>query len=160
VFACCYVRTNTLKPYQQAITTRWADIDATRHLRHSAYLDWATHVRTTWLDAQGFTMKSMAEMHIAPILLEENIRYLREALLGDSLVVDLACVGLSSDASRWHMRQHFRRGDTVCAIHEVKGAWLDTDKRKISPPPPGVLEAVSALPRADDFAEITAQQAR
>ncbi len=143
-----------MKPYQQTITTRWADIDATRHLRHTAYLDWATHVRTEWLSAQGFTMQSMAEMHIAPILLEENIKYLKETFLGDSLVIDIACVGLSSDASRWHIRQQFRRGETVCAVYEVKGAWLDTEKRRISPPPAGVLEATALLPKADDYADI------
>ena len=143
-----------MKPYKQSISLRWDDIDATRHLRHSAYLDWATHVRTQWLSAQGITMQSMAEMQIAPVLHEQNIRYLKETFLEDDLVVDLACVGLNADASQWHIRQHFWRGDTLCAVYEVKGGWMDTKRRKATAPPAGVLEAVSALPKADDYAEI------
>ncbi len=142
------------KPYEYTITTRWADIDATRHLRHSAYFDWAAHVRTEWLSARGFTLSSMSELHVAPVLWEESIKYLKEIYIGEQIAVDIECVGLSSDASRWHIRQHFRRGDTVCARYEVKGAWLDTEKRRIASPPPGLLAATSELIRAPDYADI------
>jgi acyl-CoA thioester hydrolase len=143
------------KPYEYTITTRWADIDASRHLRHSAYFDWAAHVRTEWLSERGFTLSAMSELHVAPVLLEESIKYLKEIYIGERIKVDIECVGLSVDASRWHIRQHFKRGETVCARYEVKGAWLDTEKRRIAPPPPGLLEATSELVRTHDYTDIT-----
>jgi acyl-CoA thioester hydrolase len=146
----------TTQRYEQTITIRWADIDATCHLRHSAYADWATHVRTEWLNARGFTLKVMSELRVAPIIFEENIRYFKEIYLGEKVVVDLALVGLSGDAARYHLRQHFRRGDIVCARYELKGGWIDTDKRCTAPPPPGLLDATSDLGRTGDYADIAA----
>jgi hypothetical protein len=42
----------------------------------------------------------------------------------------------------------------LAAVHDVKGAWLDTSRRRIAAPPAGLLEASTNLPRASDYAEI------
>jgi acyl-CoA thioester hydrolase len=34
------------------------------------------------------------------------------------------------------------------------GGWLDLRARRLAPPPPGLAEALRAMPRAEDFAEI------
>lgn len=136
------------------IMPRWSDLDANQHVRHSAYADWATHSRTEWLDKHGFSFKTLVEMKTAPILFEDTTKYVREIALGDEITIDLQLVGLNHDASRYHMRQTFRRGDTVCAEYEIKGAWLDIGSRRIAPPPAGLLEATQNMARAADFAEI------
>jgi acyl-CoA thioester hydrolase len=56
------------------------------------------------------------------------------------------------------MRQTFRRGDTPCAIYEIKGAWFDIALRRIVAPPPGLLEASDKLERTDDFAHLVSSR--
>jgi len=136
------------------IMPRWSDLDANQHVRHSAYADWATHSRLAWLEEHGFSYKILFELRIAPIQFEDTTKYLKEVTLGDEIVIDLQLVGLSHDSSRYHMRQTFRRGETVCAVYEIKGAWLDVASRRISPPPPGLLEATVNMVRAPEFSEI------
>jgi acyl-CoA thioester hydrolase len=136
------------------ITPRWSDLDANQHLRHSAYADWATDSRLAWLDRHGFGFNMLKEMRIAPINFEDSTKYLKEIAFGEEIVIDLQLVGLNRDASRYHMRQTFRRGDTICAVYEIKGAWLDIGSRRIAPPPAGLLDATTNMARAPDFAEI------
>jgi acyl-CoA thioester hydrolase len=142
------------KEYIQTIVPRWADIDSNQHLRNSAYADWATYVRTEWLNTYGFNVKSLIALNTAPLTFEENTKYIKEITLGEHITIDLQLVGLNHDASRYHMRQTFRRADTVCAVHEIKGAWLDIANRRIAPPPDGLLEASTNLIRTKDYAEI------
>ena len=33
---------------------RWADLDPNQHVRHTAYADYGTHVRMSWLASAGF----------------------------------------------------------------------------------------------------------
>jgi len=138
----------------QTVVIRWADIDANRHLRHSAYSDWATHVRTEWLNSYGFDMKKLTEINTAPIIFEETTKYFKEIYLGDRITIDLSLVGLNKDASRYHLRQHFHRGETLCAQYEIKGAWLDIVNRRIAPPPPGLLETTGNLRRSSDYTDL------
>jgi acyl-CoA thioester hydrolase len=145
----------TAKEFNFMITPRWSDLDANQHARHSAYADWATHSRMAWLDQHGFTFSKLRELRTAPILFEDTTRYLKEVALGEEISIDLQLVGLNHDASRYHLRQTFRRGETVCAEYEIKGAWLDVASRRIAPPPAGLAEALTRnIPRAPDFAEI------
>jgi acyl-CoA thioester hydrolase len=144
--------------YRYTISPRWSDLDANQHVRHSAYADWATHSRTDWLSAHGFTLKRMTEMNVAPIIFEESTKYFKEIYLGDQIVIDLQLVGLNQDASRYHMRQAFRRDDTICALYEIKGAWIDIANRRIAPPPPLLLDATENMVRSEDYAEITSKR--
>ncbi|WDD95774.1 thioesterase family protein [Burkholderia sp. FERM BP-3421] len=141
-------------PITHTIVPRWADIDATHHLRHSAYSDWATHMRTEWMNGNGFTLKRLMEFKIVPFLTEERTQYIWEIYLGESITVDLTLVGINHNASRFFLRQHFTRRNLVCARHEVKGAWMNITERRLSPPPPGLLELMQSLPRAEDYAEL------
>ena len=147
----------TSNDFVVTIIPRWADIDLNQHMRHSAFADWATYARTEWLNANGFTIPKLVELKLAPIMFEDRTRYLKEVLLGERIHIELQLAGTDRDGSRWFIRHIFRRGETVCAIYEAKGAWFNIATRRVVPPPPGLLEAYSNIARADDYAELTAQ---
>jgi len=140
--------------YRATITPRWADVDANGHLRHSAYADWATFVRTEWLYELGLTLRKLTALRIVPITQEETTKYSKEILLGEKIEVDLALAGSSADASWFVHRLHFRRGETLCARYEMKGAWMDIEKRRIAAPPPDVVQAISTLARTSDYVDL------
>lgn len=136
------------------IVPRWADIDFNRHMRHSAFADWAGYARSEWLDAHGLDIQTLTDLKVAPILFEEHTRYFKEILIGERIVVELQLAAANHDASRWRLRHTFRRWDALCAVHEVGGAWFDLVTRRIAPPPPGAREAYAELMRTDDYVEL------
>lgn len=142
------------KNFVVTIVPRWADIDLNQHMRHSAFADWAAYARTEWLNANGLTMPKLVELKMTPVMFEDRTRYFKEILLGERIQIELQLAAGDRDGSRWSLRHTFRRGITICAVYEAKGAWFSIATRRITPAPPGLLEAYGNLPRTDDFAEL------
>jgi len=103
-----------MNEFRITFVPRWADIDANQHLKNTAFSEWATYVRSEWLASFGFETA--------------------EIFLGEHIVIDLELVGLKQECSQFHVRHTFRRDDTVCAVHNVKGAWLDIASRRVAAP--------------------------
>jgi acyl-CoA thioester hydrolase len=144
----------TSKDFIVPILARWADIDLNQHMRHSAFADWAAFARMEWLNANGFTIQKLVEQKMTPILFEDRTRYLKEILLGEQVHIELQLAGANRDGSQWFLRHIFRRGATVCAVHEAKGAWFSVATRRVIPPPPALLEAYSNMARTDDYTQL------
>lgn len=137
--------------YEQVLTVRWADLDPNGHVRHSVYYDYGAQARMGCLQQQGVGLDWMARHGIGPVLFREEAQFLHELRLGDELRVDVLLAGLSEDHRKWSLRHHLRRGDKLCAIMNLDGAWLDLRRRRIVPPPAGLLERFAALARSEDF---------
>jgi len=112
----------TTKGFVVQFVPRWADIDLNQHMRHSAFADWAAHARTEWLNAHGFTMPKLVELRMTPVMFEDRTRYLQEVRLGERINLELQLAGVDREGSQWFVRHIFRRGETVCAVYEAKGA--------------------------------------
>ena len=70
----------------------------------------------------------------------------------EELHVTLALAGVSEDGSRFLLRNEFIRPDGKLAARVSSlGGWLDLAKRKLAPPPPGLLEAMNQMPRTEVF---------
>jgi acyl-CoA thioester hydrolase len=149
----------TAKDFVVPIIPRWADMDPNQHMRHTAFADWAAHARTEWLNTNGFTLSKLVELKLAPIMFEDRTRYLKEVLLGERIEIELQLAGLDRDGSQWFVRHIFRRGETVCAVYEARGAWFSLATRRVVPAPPGLLEAYSNLARTSDYAELSSGKA-
>jgi acyl-CoA thioester hydrolase len=143
------------KDFVVPIVPRWADMDLNQHMRHSAFADWAAFARVEWLNANGFSIQKLVEQKMAPILFEDRTRYLKEILLGEQVHIELRLAGANRDGSQWFLRHIFRRGATVCAVYEARGAWFSVATRRVVAPPPALLEAYSNLARTDDYAELS-----
>lgn len=130
----------------------WSQIDANRHLRHSAYADFAAQARLHLLESLGFTTQVLEELKIGPILFREELIYLREILPGDSVKVTCVMTRCRKDGSRWSFSQEIFRADGVKAaqIH-VQGAWVDMEKRKLRGLPELWAEAFMHIPKSIDF---------
>ena len=148
----------TTKGFVVQFVPRWADIDLNQHMRHSAFADWAAHARTEWLNAHGFTMPKLVELRMTPVMFEDRTRYLQEVRLGERINLELQLAGVDREGSQWFVRHIFRRGETVCAVYEAKGAWFSFSTRRVVPAPSGLLEAYSSLTPTDDFAELRSSE--
>lgn len=134
---------------------RWADLDGNRHVRNTAFSEYASHTRFQLLAAHGFTPEKLEAMRFGPVMMREEIRYRREVLFGDALTVDVRCAGLSTDGSHWLVRQEIQRSDGKdAAILVIQGSWIHLDSRKAVSPPPELSDVLQTLPRVKDFAEL------
>jgi len=130
----------------------WAQVDANMHLRHSAYADFAAQARIAMLDTLGLDFATFQKLRVGPILFREELKYLREVGINDSIKIHTFLTKARKDGSRWSFRHEVYRGDgTKAAIILVDGAWIDVVKRKLGALPPELSQLFLNLPKADDF---------
>jgi len=141
--------------YSRSYEVRWSDADANGHMRHTVYPELGAEVRLAWLAEGGFGWKRFEELGLGPVLLREEIDYLREVGLGGRVRVDLEAVGLSADGGRWKLRHTVYKEDgTAAARILVLGGWLDLTRRRLAVPPAALNELLLSATRAADFAEL------
>ncbi|WP_257667544.1 acyl-CoA thioesterase [Parapedobacter tibetensis] len=134
----------------------WAQIDANRHLRHSAYADFCAQARSNMLKKMGLSLDKIAAVGIGPILFREELVYLREIQLDEYVKVTVAMTKYNLLNSRFSFRHEIYRMDgTKCAVVTVDGAWMDVTKRKLTPLPLEWQTIVERLPKSEDYQEIT-----
>lgn len=104
----------------------------------------------------GLTNLKFEELHIGPILFREEALFKREIKFEDKVTVDLVVTRATPDYSRWSIRHHFYKEDeTLAAIINMDGAWIDMGKRKLAIPNVFIQNVFSDFPRASDFEWIT-----
>jgi len=132
----------------------WAQIDANQHMRHSAYADLAAQSRLNMLRKAGLDLAKLLDYKIGPVLFKEELFYLREIVLGDFVKVTCEVTKSRRDGSRWTIRHEIYRADgTKAAIVNAEGAWIDTEKRKLTLLPVELSSLFLSSPRSDDYTE-------
>jgi acyl-CoA thioester hydrolase len=131
---------------------RWADIDANNHLRHSVYYDFGAQARIDCFAKCGITMEKMQSLKMGPIIFREECVFRKEVRSGDQLTISSAASKMRNDFSRFSLRHEIIKGDnTLSAVINLDGAWMDTQLRKLKIPPPEIAEMMKDFPRTDDF---------
>lgn len=145
--------------FTEKIQVRWADIDANRHLRHSVYYDYAATMRMHVLTEGGLSTKKLEALMIGPILFREEAIFKREIVFEDRIRLTVELTKATEDFGRWSLRHQFLKGDnTLAAILNVDGAWIDLTKRKLAVPDLFVRDIFDQFPKAADFQLIVPQQ--
>ncbi|MEM7048288.1 MAG: thioesterase family protein [Acidobacteriota bacterium] len=141
--------------YEQAFPVRWADLDPNRHLRHTAFNDYATHVRFSCLAERGFGAERFEAANVGPVIFREETRYRREVAMGETITIDFRVAGLSANGRKYRLTHRVLRADgELAATVTVEGAWLDLTTRRIRRPPPALLAALRSIARSEDFEEL------
>ena len=141
-----------MKQYIKPVQIRWSDLDANAHLRHSVYYDWGAFCRIEFLLEQGLSATKMHELQIGPVLFREECIFRREIRQDDKVTINVELTKARKDFSRFSIRHTIiKNEDTVAAILNVDGAWMDTVRRKLSAPAELVIATYNAMPQSEDF---------
>lgn len=134
------------------IEIRWADLDPNFHVRHSAYYDYAASARIEFLQQNGITVNFMKDKAFGVVIFREECVFKRELIMEDKVSINMRLLKATPDYSRWSI-QHtiFKNGDTVSAVLNLDGSWIDVIKRKLTIPPEEVVKTFGDLPRAENF---------
>ncbi len=135
--------------------TKWSDFDPNRHMRHTAYNDYAAEVRVRFFQEHGLSINTFAKLNIGPMLFKEETSFLKEIHIGENISVNLELEGVSKGIERWRFSHHIlnEKGELSAEI-KVYGAWIDLIKRKLTTPPPKFVSIFKDLPKTSNFKEI------
>ncbi len=140
---------------------RWSDIDSNVHLRNSAYVDYMSHTRMSYISETGFDQKKLSEMNLGPVALYEHMYYFREVLPGSYVTVTLELQGVSKDGVFFSLLHNFYddKGKNVARC-EMLGAWIDLRSRKLTTPPIEFWDFRYGIEKTADFKELTKEDFR
>ena len=130
----------------------WAQVDANQHMRHSAYADFAAQARVDLLEKMGLSAAVMIQKGKGPVLLREELKYLREINLNEYIKVTCELSKVTKDGSRWTIRHDIFRQDGVKAAEiTVDGAWIDIKLRKLTVLEEDILKLFMEIPKSKAF---------
>ena len=147
--------------YLKEFEIRWSDIDANRHLANSAYVNFMSHTRMSFLTHQGIDMRVMAKHKIGPVVFNENIFYFKEAFQGMKIRVSFELGGVSKDGTFFKFVHNFydHKGRNMAQCDMI-GAWISLETRKLIPLPEELFELLEASPKTEDFKWLTKEDMR
>ncbi|NVM76316.1 acyl-CoA thioester hydrolase [Duganella sp. SG902] len=141
--------------FSKKLMAGWGDMDFNSHMRNTAFLDKAGDVRMLFLSEHGFPMSEFMRLNIGPVVMKDEIGYVKEVLLLEEITVTLSLAGLAEDGSRWILRSDIIRPDGKLAARvNSTGGWLDLGARKLIAPPPALMATWQILEKTDDFQQL------
>ncbi|WP_433678423.1 acyl-CoA thioesterase [Nocardia sp. CA-119907] len=127
------------------ITVRAYEIDINGHLNQAVYHQYADHARWEQLRVAGIQREKMVTAGIGLVVLESNIKHLRELHLGDEVTVSCECQWSGGKIYRMHQKIQKLDG-TDSAQFDVVGGVLDLAARKLVADPAGQLRKLAESP--------------
>lgn len=138
--------------FKVTFNTKWADFDPNRHMRHTAYNDYAAEVRIRYFAKNNFSINDFTKHNIGPILFTEETSFRKEIHFGENITVNQKLAGLSKNSERWKLTHEvFNEAGELAAIIKVHGAWMDLEKRKLTIPPPEAQHLFDAAKKSENF---------
>lgn len=138
--------------YSLEFNTTWSNFDPNRHMRHSAYNDYAAEVRVRYFSYAGHPLDEIAKDNIGPVLFSEHTTFRKEIHLGEKITANAILLGLSEDKRKWKIRhQIFNEKGELSAVIDVFGAWLDLQKRKLTILPKKYDALFHKMDKSEDF---------
>lgn len=147
--------------YKKKFEIRWSDIDANRHLANTAFVNFMSHTRMSFLIENGFGHDEMAKFKLGPVVFYEHIYYFKEVFAGKPVTVTLQLKGLSEDGMYFEFIHDFydHKGRNFASC-EMMGGWIDLEERKLTGLPRELFENLNNLSHTEDFRVLTKEDTR
>ncbi len=147
--------------YTKEFEIRWSDVDANRHLRNSAYIDYMSHTRMSFMMENGLDQKQLVKYNLGPVAFYEHMYYFSEVFPGKPVKVSLQLKGISEDGMYFQFLHNFydEKGKNFARC-EMMGGWIDMEARKLTELPKELLDKFNAFEKSDDFKVISKEDTR
>ncbi|HIB47605.1 MAG TPA: thioesterase [Flavobacteriaceae bacterium] len=147
--------------YTKQFEVRWNDIDANRHLANSAYINFMSHTRLSFMYENGFGQAEMSKNDLGPVVFYEHMYYFKEVFPGKPITVSLQLKGLSEDGRFFSFLHNFYDSNGInLARCEMMAGWIDLNTRKLRAIPDALLDSLQNLEKTKDFYTITKEDTR
>ena len=147
--------------YTKQFEIRWSDVDANRHLRNSAYIDYMSHTRMSFMMENGLDQRHLGQFNLGPVAFYEHMYYFREVFPGKPVRVSLQLKGISEDGMYFQFLHNFydEKGKNFARC-EMMGGWIDLKERKLTGLPKKLIGNFDTLEKTDDFKILTKEDTR
>tara|TARA_R110002072_G_scaffold7503_1_gene40257 strand:- start:12158 stop:12631 length:474 start_codon:yes stop_codon:yes gene_type:complete len=147
--------------YTKQFEVRWNDIDANRHLANSAYINFMSHTRLSFMYENGFGQAEMSKNDLGLVVFYEHMYYFKEVFPGKPITVSLQLKGLSEDGRFFSFLHNFYDSNGInLARCEMMAGWIDLTTRKLRAIPEALLDSLQNLEKTNDFYTITKEDTR
>ena len=144
-----------LNSYFKNIEIRWADLDPNFHVLHSKYYDFGAYCRMAFLTVHGVTVALMQQYHVGPIIFREECLFKREIKFGDDITINVMIDKITEDHRKWSLvHEIWINKETLAAIINIDGAWMNTQLRKTTIPPEVFMHCFDEVPKTATFSII------
>jgi acyl-CoA thioester hydrolase len=138
--------------YSMTYEVRWADIDANRHVRYSAYIDAAAELRYRFFTHHNLPPEAFDKLGVGPVYTSLTATFFREVLLGEILTITYMLTGLSLQGIRWKVQHEFLKANGKKAVAvSLEGTILNLSTRQPTMPTPEIMAVFQQVPRSPDF---------
>lgn len=128
-----------LNPY--IITVREHHVDSLGHMNNATYLALFEEARWEVITGRGFGFKDIQKLKQGPVILEVNLKFLKEIRLRERITITLELLGYQGKVGQ--MKQQMIKDDGVVAAEAVFTFGLfDMKERKLIEPTPEWKKAV------------------
>ena len=115
-------------------------VDFNGHVNNAAYLEILEAARWQLLKENNFTREYMIKMNISVVILEINIKFLKELKAEDSIVIHTK--GLPFQKKIGSIEQAIYRDDELCSTAFFKYGFFDIQSRHLILPTEELLKFV------------------
>lgn len=118
--------------HQTKITIKPDDIDILNHVNNIVYVKYFEKARFDWYQKIGLNFESLLEDGLGVVLRNLEISYIKEARLGDSLVVETIPYRLGNSSFTLKQKIINQHEEVITEAETVK-VMIDLEKRKSIP---------------------------
>ncbi|HEX9091205.1 MAG TPA: acyl-CoA thioesterase [Anaerolineales bacterium] len=138
--------------YTMTYEVRWADIDANRHVRYSAYIDAAAELRYRFFTQHDLPPEAFDRLGVGPVYTSLTANFYREVRLGETITITYLITGLSESGIRWKVRHDFLKANGKKAVTvALEGTILNLITRQPTAPTPEIMAVFNLVPHSPDF---------
>ncbi len=126
--------------YKLDIVIKEIYLDTFGHVNNAHYLTLFEDARWDLLNANGYGLDKIKSSGLGPVILEINIKYLRELKARQKLIIETSCVEYPDKIGK--MMQRMVKDDELYAQADIVFGLFSLKERKIVPPTKAWLEAI------------------
>ena len=131
------------KTFQYEVLIKERHLDTFGHVNNATYLELLEEARWEFLNARGFDLKTIHESGVGPVVLEIQIKFLKELRLRQPIVIESQM--LSYEKKIGIMRQDILdEHNSLCCQAKMTFGFFDLEARKLILPTEQWLDAIGA----------------
>lgn len=123
-------------------TIKETQVDILGHLNNSVYLELFEIARWDIIHSKGYGLKKMIELQQGPVLLEINLKFMKEVLARDVITIKSELVHYQGKVGEIAQKMFKEKGDQVAELRVTFGLF-DMKTRKLIEPTPEWRTALS-----------------
>ncbi len=122
--------TNRPHVFESRFRVRSYELDSFAHMNHAVFLNWFEQARFDAFEQAGFPIPEMQARGWGVYVVKLEVEYLKEARLGDELVVRTWVEGVGRTSMAFHqVAAPANAPDVTSADARVRAVWIGQDRR-------------------------------